>query len=295
MRAVRSALEHRWLKGERRQYQKKLQQKVVTRTRAFKEQSATLARLQNEISNMEKLSSIGVLAASVSHEINNPLNSMIGFAELIADMDGIADQVRKYASVIFLEGQKIQRLTEQLLGISRQGRTEKKVQDLNIVVSEVLSLTDHHLTRFEDVEVDESLADGSLMCKFDRSQLQQVLLNLFLNAAQAMPTGGRLSVKTYRETRPDLGPGVTLAVSDTGLGIPPEMQEEIFKPFFTTKQKGTGLGLKICRDIVLDHEGVIDLESAPEKGTTFRVWIPRGTGKKVNEQQSEQTEREHAI
>jgi signal transduction histidine kinase len=285
--SVRGALEHRWLKLERRRYQKDLQLKVRERTRLLREKDATLSRLQDEMSNMEKLSSIGVLAASVSHEVNNPLSSMIGFAELIAEMENVPEDARKYARVIFLEGQKIHKLTEQLLDISRQGKAEKQIQDLNQVVREVLTVTDHHLSRYENVEIEEELHPEALVCCFDRGQVQQILLNLFLNAAQAMPEGGKLTVRSFRETREDLGPGMGFSVSDTGQGIPEEVREKIFKPFYTTKEKGTGLGLKICQDIVRGHGGTIDLESEPGKGTTFRVWVPTGETEALHEPEKE--------
>ena len=288
--AVRSALEHRWLKLERKQYQRDLQKKVRDRTRQLEERNATLAGLQDEISHMEKLSSIGVLAASVSHEVNNPLSSIIGFAELLAEMDDISDEARKYARVIYLEGQKIHKLTEQLLDMSRQGKIEKKVQDMNEVVVEVLSVTDHHLSRFKNVEIETALHDGSLRCNFDRSQIQQILLNLFLNAAQAMSDGGQLLVRTWEEKHPELGPGVSFSVSDSGPGISSERLKEIFKPFVTTKEKGTGLGLKICADIVKAHGGAIDVDSELGRGTTFKVWIPNGPSGDLHERQELQTE-----
>ena len=274
--AVQSAANHWRVTLERRRYQQGLRKKVGERTRALRRRDETLARLQQEISGMEKLSSIGVLAASVSHEVNNPLASIIGFAELISEMDDAGDKAKKFARVIQIEGEKIRRLTEQLLDISRQGKVERKVQDLNQVVKEVLLVTDHHLSRFQRVDIETDLHPEDLLCIFDRGQIQQVLLNLILNAAQAMENGGNLTVATCPKNDSEHGPGAGFSVSDTGPGVPPEIEEQIFKPFFTTKEKGTGLGLKICRDIIAGHGGSIHVKSDPGKGATFSVWLPAG-------------------
>ena len=224
---------------------------------------------------MDKMSSIGVLAASVAHEVNNPLSAMIGFSEMLTEMEGVPDEAKKYARVIQLEGQKIHRLAQQLLNISRQGKGERKPQNLNSIVAEVLTLTDHHLTRFQGVEIVKDLSDSDLQATMDRAQVQQVLLNLFLNAAQAMKEGGQLTISTFEEEREDLGEGVGFRVSDTGPGVPEEKVKEIFKPFFTTKRHGTGLGLKICKDIITAHGGQIALEPHMSPGATFCVWIPK--------------------
>jgi signal transduction histidine kinase len=283
--AVRGALEHRWLKQERRDYQRNLQRKVIQRTRALEEKSLTLARIQRDISRKEKLSSIGVMAASVCHEVNNPLSAMIGFAELLLGMEDLnTEEAREYLELIQQEGERIRRLTWQLLNISRHEKVERKRQDLNPVLEEVLSIIDHHLSRFENLDIRVELAGTEVLCTFDSGQIQQVLLNLLINAAQAMEAGGTLTLQTFPQ---DASGFAGFSVSDTGTGIPPEIRDQIFEAFVTTRDQSTGLGLRMCDDIVRAHRGEIQVESEPGRGSTFRVLIPVEAPDFANECQAE--------
>jgi signal transduction histidine kinase len=284
---AKSALEHRRLVLENREYQQELERKVAERTRQLEEKNDTLRHIQGQISHMEKLSSIGVLAASVSHEVNSPLAAIIGFSELILDRQDIDEEIRKFTGLIHQEGEKIRRLTQQLLDLSRQGKSEKEPYDLNDVVNEVLEVADHHLSRFQGVEIETHIHPEPLRCRFDRGKVQQVLMNLILNAAQAMPSGGKLTIRTSAGIGEGGQEGAGFSIQDTGEGVPKDIQERIFDPFFTTKDGGTGLGLKICADIVASHEGTMDLESEPGLGTTFRVWLPGGSLEDTHEPEAE--------
>jgi signal transduction histidine kinase len=260
--AVRGALEHRAL-----------------------ERNASLARVQSDISRREKHSSVGTMAASVCHEVNNPLSVIIGFAELLLDMGDLnTKEAREYLELIRQEGERIRRLTWQLLNISRQERVDRRKQDLHPALQQVLSIMDRHLSRFENLEVRVEMAGTEVLCTFDAGQIQQVLLNLLMNAAQAMDDGGTLTLRTFPE---DATGRAGFSVTDTGKGVPPEVRDHIFEAFVTTKDQSTGLGLRMCDDIVRAHRGEIQVESEPGKGSTFRVLIPVEAPDFADERQAE--------
>jgi signal transduction histidine kinase len=148
---------------------------------------------------------------------------------------------------------------------------DRRKQDLNPALQQVLSIIDHHLSRFESLDIRVELAEEEVLCTFDSGQIQQVLLNLLMNAAQAMDQGGTLTIRTFPE---DPSGMAGFSVSDTGRGIPPEIRDQIFEAFVTTKDQSTGLGLRMCDDIVRSHRGEIRVESEPDRGSTFRVLIP---------------------
>jgi two-component system, NtrC family, sensor kinase len=231
-------------------------------------------RVQGQIMQSEKLAAIGQLAAGVMHEINNPLATI---SACVAAIEGRlppdAGQVGEYLQTIDREVERCSRIVDGLLDFSRPKATPKRRVSLNALVDETLFLLKHH-QRFRHLAVERSLAPTLPETHGSAEQLIQVLMALMLNALDAMEQGGRLSVRTGQSTaRAD---EVVVEVQDTGVGIPLPDQGKIFEPFYTTKPpgRGTGLGLSICYGIVSDHGGRIEVDSAPGRGATFRVFLP---------------------
>jgi len=244
-------------------------------------------RLEDQYRQAQKMEAVGQLAGGVAHDFNNLLTAINGYADLLMQNGGLASQARGFAAAIRNAGDRAAHLTRQLLAFSRRQVIEPRVMDLNTVVSE----TTHLLRRLigEDITLNITLDPNLCWVKVDAGQLQQVLMNLAVNARDAMPTGGRIGIAsrtvtvTEEEAReiPNASPGVfaELSVSDTGCGMTPEVKDHIFEPFFTTKEvgRGTGLGLATVFGIVTAHGGYIRVESELGRGTTFRVYLPRAS------------------
>ncbi len=230
-------------------------------------------RVQGQILQSEKLAAIGQLAAGVMHEINNPL-ATIGacVAAIEGRLPAGADPTREYLEIIDREVDRCTRIVDGLLDFSHPKATPKQPVSLNTLVEETLFLLKHH-ERFKRLQVVSALAPGIPATVGSAEQLIQVLMALMLNALDAMEPGGELTVRTGLGARAD---EVMVEVEDTGVGIPRADQMKIFEPFYTTKPpgRGTGLGLSICYGIVADHRGRIEVDSAPGRGTTFRVYLP---------------------
>lgn len=243
----------------------------------------TRRNLEGQIRQAQKMEAIGRLAAGVAHDFNNLLTVINGYTDLLLETNadaGTQDKLRSVRSA----GERAAKLTHQLLAFSRQQILQPRVLDLNAVVRDLEPLLQR--TIGEDVELSCQLAAGLPPVKADPSQLDQVLMNLVVNARDAMPNGGRVRVTTAAsvfsgatgQAPAGLQPGgyVTLAVSDNGVGMAPETQTHIFEPFFTTKPqgKGTGLGLPTVFGIARQSGGTVTVESAPGRGTTMRVYLP---------------------
>jgi PAS domain S-box-containing protein len=235
-------------------------------------------RIQGQIMQSEKLAAIGQLAAGVMHEINNPLATISAcVAAITGRLDDAAGPeraaVEEYLELIDKEVDRCTRIVDGLLDFSRpKGKAKGRVV-LNALVDETLFLMKHH-QRFKRLTVARELDMTLPATKGNAEQLIQVLMALMLNAVDAMDDRGKLTVRTVRsQTRAD---EVVLEIEDTGVGIPRADQTKIFEPFYTTKPpgRGTGLGLSICYGIVEDHQGRIEVESQPGRGTTFRVFLP---------------------
>ncbi|MDB5308239.1 MAG: Blue-light-activated protein [Gemmataceae bacterium] len=243
-------------------------------------------RLEDQLRQTQKMEAVGQLAGGIAHDFNNLLTAINGFAELLLEDQLLTDSAREFAADIRTAGLRAADLTRQLLAFSRRQVLEPRVLDLNAAVAE----TTHLLRRLigEDVILTTAPAPDLCRVKVDPVQLQQLLINLAVNARDAMPAGGRLAIETRTVSltaedvldAPDAAPGVfgELVVSDTGRGMTAEVRDRIFEPFFTTKEvgKGTGLGLATVYGIVTAHGGHIRVESEPGAGTTFRVYLPRG-------------------
>jgi signal transduction histidine kinase len=242
-------------------------------------------KLEAHLRNATQLATIGQLAAEIAHEVGTPLNVVTGRARSMAKKADDPDAVQKNATIIAEQAQRITRIIQRLLDVARRkvGDAEKGSVDLNKLAGDTLELLEHQIA---NARIDARARTGSQVAPIpgDRDQLQQVLLNLYMNAIQAMPDGGRLEVKTSRVVR--RRPGLELAaehdyvvleVSDTGVGIPEEHRAKIFEAFYTSKADagGTGLGLAVAHGIVKDHDGWIELDgNPPGNGTTFRVYLP---------------------
>jgi two-component system, cell cycle sensor histidine kinase and response regulator CckA len=239
-------------------------------------------RLEEQLRQAQKMEAVGQLAGGIAHDFNNLLTVINGFSQVTLDLLGRDDPARAMVDEIHSAGTRAASLTRQLLAFSRRQVLEPRVVDLNAVVGE----TERLLRRLigEDVLLVTDLAPDLGRVRVDAGQMEQVLMNLAVNARDAMPRGGTLTIATRDETGPD-GDVVHLLVTDTGCGMDPQTRARLFEPFFTTKEpgKGTGLGLAVVHGVVTQSGGRIEVESEPGKGTTFRIELPRAAGPEPGE------------
>jgi signal transduction histidine kinase len=234
--------------------------------------------VEDRLINMEKLASIGTLAAGVAHEINNPIAVILGFTEHLLEKTEDLPEVHETLLVVEEEGLKCKKIVENLLTFARIPETTETSTDINQTLDKMLAVIRNTLV-IKKIRLESSLAPNLPRAKGDPRELQQVFINLVNNARDAMKRGGVLKVKT--RLAPD-GKRVAIEFGDTGNGIPREAQPKIFDPFFTTKTtgEGTGLGLSMSYGIVSKFGGNIlfttyPVEEYPEKhGTTFTVYLP---------------------
>jgi len=238
-----------------------------------------------QLHQMEKFESLGKLAGGIAHDFNNLLGVIIGYCELLLDSRDLADAERERVREIKKAGDRAATLTRQLLAFSRKQVLEPRVIDLNALVSDMSRMFQRVIG--EDIQLATVAAPGLGRVLADPGQIEQVLMNLVINARDAMPEGGKVTIETsnadldesYTATHLGAKPGpyVLLAVSDTGVGMDAKTQKQIFEPFFTTKEKGTGLGLATVYGIVKQSGGNIWVYSEVGKGTAFKVYLPRVT------------------
>ncbi len=227
---------------------------------------------ETQLFQSEKLASLGRLAAGVAHEINNPLTSILLYGNLMHEKLEENHPLEENLKYILEDAVRCQEIVKNLLAYSRQTRPTRDIFYLNDIVTESLRLIrDQKL--FMNVKVIKALDDNRILVNADKNQLCQVLINLIINAFDAMESRGTLTLRTYRE--PGSGK-VLLEVSDTGGGIPQENIPKIFDPFFTTKElgKGTGLGLSMAYGIMKENQGRISIKSTGPDGTTIRLELP---------------------
>ena len=231
---------------------------------SFNQMASSLAREQAALVRSQKLASIGQVAAAVAHEINNPLSVILGYAKLLRDDPGAhADELR----IIHEEARLCQRIVQELLDLARPHRLEVQSVDLADLAREAVSrLSDAGALRDRRIEV---ASDGAVVVAADAGKLRQVIANVLMNAAEATPDTGRISI----DARIDHERGV-LTISDDGPGIAAEVRDQIFEPFVTTKLNGTGLGLAIAHAIVDAHGGRISIASSADHGTVVSLELP---------------------
>src|SRR6185436_6514449 len=230
--------------------------------------------LYHQLLQAEKLAALGQTISGVAHELNNPLATILTWSERLTQSSA-DEQTRRGLGTILRESERAAKIVRNLLTFARKRHTTRAMVDINQVVRETLALRAYE-QRLSNVEVIEALASGLPQVFADGHQLQQVLLNLIINAEQAMlSTNGRgvLVVRSWHDAEQE---SVLLEVNDDGPGIAADVQSKIFDPFFTTKEvgKGTGLGLTVAYAIVHEHGGRIRLESRPKSGASFYVELP---------------------
>ncbi len=250
-------------------YSRSLEEKVRLRTEELK-------KVQESLLQSEKLASIGLLASGVAHELNNPLTSILMNINLLMEEAGDRPEITRELKRISEDTLRCKRIIDDLRDFSRRHELDIRLSSLNDVVRSTLGLIKHEL-QLHGVVPQQDLSSGIPAIPCDPDRMRQVLMNIFVNAIQAMPQGGTLTVKTTAREN-----AAEIAVQDTGSGIPREIRSKIFDPFFTTKEAGTGLGLSIVYRIMEEHGGKIEVESltADEAGagrmpgTLIRLFLP---------------------
>jgi two-component system, NtrC family, sensor kinase len=255
-----------------------LERKVEERTRELKESQEAMVQ-------QEKMVGVGQLAAGIAHELNTPLGTIIGYAQMLReDLAGQSGTSASLADIDEIIGQagRCRDLVKNLLNFSRRSSLEgagKTTADINDIIRKILSLVEHDF-EMKGVRLHLDLDTKVPAVGVNENEIAQVILNLANNAADSMPTGGSLDISTQYDAPTDR---VCIVVHDTGSGITESDRTRVFEPFFTTKEvgKGTGLGLSICYKIVANHLGSIEFDTVLGKGTTFRVYLPAKTKAEV--------------
>lgn len=257
-----------------------------------------MASLQNQLLHAQKMEAIGTLAGGVAHDFNNLLTHITGYSDIMLMEISEDDPLRKYVDIIQNAARRAGGLTRQLLTFSRKQSMRAEVLDLNILVKNI----DKMLRRFigENIVLANQLTRQPAMVKADSGMIEQILMNLVINARDAMPNGGRINISTQLVTVTEedikyltegwVGDFVCLRVTDNGSGIAEEEIERIFDPFFTTKGigKGTGLGLSVVYGIIKQHKGWITVSSKLNKGTVFSIYFPDCRGEKNVKEKNDQ-------
>ena len=276
---------------------------IATDITEQKHAEKALLASEEQLRQVQKLESIGILAGGLAHDFNNMLTAINGYSDLILRRVSVDDPLRKNVEEIRKAGERSAELTRQLLAFSRRQILQPTMIDLNTVISDTASMMKRLIG--EDIVVTTKLASNLAKIKADQGQLTQVLMNLLINARDAMPKGGSVVVETanvefdreYASRHLSVAPGryVMLAISDTGIGMDAQTRSRVFEPFFTTKPvgRGTGLGLSTVYGIVKQSGGNVWVYSEPGKGTTFKIYLPEASGFVDTAQNEKQTRPSH--
>ncbi len=239
-----------------------------------------LKAAQEQMIWAEKLASLGKLAATIAHEINNPLSGVLNYIRLLIKMlsrDRFSperlEDVSRYLAIMESETARCGEIVKDLLAFARRTKITMESNSIADIISKTISLISHDL-EMKEIKLVKTIAPDLPKVKCDFKQIQQVLLNLMYNASEAMRNGGTLTLSAHRA--PDVRGFLDIQVSDTGCGIPKNEIKHIFEPFFTTKEKekGVGLGLSVVYGIIVKHNGTIEVESVVGRGSTFKVRLP---------------------
>ena len=247
--------------------------------RNYEDAEENRAKLEEQLRQADRLATIGQLAAGIAHELNEPLGVTLGFAQLLKKDIELPKQAMQDVEKIERASLHARDVIKKLMVFARQAPPHMTQVNLNSIVEEGLYFLGPRCAK-SDIQTKLLLAPNLPEVAADASQLHQVLVNLAVNAIQAMPDGGNLTIQTHSEEG-----SVTLVVKDTGIGMSKKIRRQIFLPFFTTKDinEGTGLGLAVVHGIITSHNGTIDVKSAPGRGTTFAVSLPL-TGQQPTEE-----------
>lgn len=246
-------------------------------------------KLQKQLFLSQKMEAIGTLTGGIAHDFNNMLNVILGYTQMVIDETKKNTTQRRYAQQVQKAGQSAAELVQQLLAFSRRQVIDPKIININEVIDNLVKML--HRIIGENIALKLSLSENISPVMADPGQMVQVIMNLCVNARDAMPQGGELTIETsdtiideaYCQVHPWAHPGpyALLSITDTGIGMDSETQSRIFEPFFTTKElgKGTGLGLAIVYGIIKQHKGLINVYSQKGHGTTFKIYLPSASGK----------------
>lgn len=223
--------------------------------------------LEAQVLRSNRLAGLGALAAGVAHEIRNPLTAIKGYSQVLEDELPEDDPKREYTAIVVKEVNRLDRIVEGLLAFARPSASQFAFCDLNEIVEETLVLVESPSFKGHIVVTKDYGED--VQAEVDKDQLKQVLLNLLLNACQAITDQGTIRIITRQD-----GESVSISIIDSGLGIAEATVEKLFDPFFTTREKGTGLGLSIVHQLIALHQGEIEVHNAFPTGTEFRVILP---------------------
>jgi two-component system NtrC family sensor kinase len=261
------------------------------RDRVAAETGARISAIE-QLRHADRLKTVGTLASGVAHELGTPINVIEGYAQLIREERDATERAREGADVIVKQCRRMAQIIRSLLDFARRGRVDHACADLRDVARDTVRMLEP-LARKCNVELALAPGEGAALARIASGQMQQVLMNIVINAVHAMPQGGTVSVALHRaRMTPPSGDGdgdyLCVAVSDTGTGMDEETRKRIFEPFFTTKDvgEGTGLGLAVAYGIIQDHGGWIDVDSSVGQGSRFSVYLPVGPEGAATEEQT---------
>ena len=269
---------------------------IVENARAIKHSDGTIECYEGFVSDVtdqmmmierlrrsERMEAIGQLSTGIAHDFNNMLGAIRGYAEMLSAMSGLDERARRYADTIVKASERATELTRKLLNFSRKDEHKMRLTELNKITAEVASLLERSIGRDIEIKLELGATKSSAVC--DPAQVSNAILNLAVNARDAMPTGGKLKISTsnvrldapFRWCRPNdyhAGEFLQISVTDSGIGMDLDQGGRIFEPFYTTKDKGTGMGLASVYATVRNHEGTIEVASKPGEGSSFSIYFP---------------------
>jgi len=243
---------------------------LENQSKKLEQANMELIRQQNLLVQSEKLASLGKLSAGIAHELNNPLTGILSFSHFIKEECTEQSRLQHDIDIVIRETNRCKVIIKGLLDFARQSKPEKKSGDIIQLLNKVISLVENHKD-FKNIEIVKHFPEELMEIMYDKDQIQQVFMNLMVNAQEAMPDGGALHVSVRISMDMEY---VVIRFRDSGTGITEENMKKIFDPFFTTKETGTGLGLSIILGIIENHEGKLEADSELGKGATFTVKLP---------------------